>query len=740
MSLFGTPGRLQDGLFELAHAGAAGGLDVSRLLRWEGARPLTNGASQRKAEADDALQGMRGLCAIALLCTRNDIEVSAVLAQVAGMLASVLPFAEAGACRIDFMGSSYWSPGYVEPKAPLIRPLTVSEKQVGLISFGQIRGAGSAQSATTSEELLDMAAQLVTQMLARRFDREQLEEHKSELHKQQTFLAQTWRLARLGGWHFNIKSATFSWSEEALQIAALEDPEAPREREELVAAFLRFAIESSIKTRVPISQELSFVLPNGKRRWLHAVGEVEWADAEPIKALGIIKDVSEEKEAQIRLFKMANHDALTGLANRRHFLERLDAALLTRGAAGALVMIDLDNFKDINDRDGHDVGDALLRAFARRLEETAGKKACVARLGGDEFAILLPEGNRSRAERRTRSLLARLREPLFVLGQPLSVRISAGITMFPEDGRGATDLLKNADLAVYAAKAGGRNLLVPYKTEIREASERRVAICTEVQEALGTGQFVPFYQPKICLVSGRIVGLEALLRWRHPSGLRTPGSLLPAFDVPELSRALCNTMLDQIVSDMASWQQRDLPFGRVAFNASSAEFHGFDLGNAVLRRLDSLGLAPSCLGLEVTETVFLGHDSGAIVSVLKHLHDAGVEIALDDFGTGFASLTHLQTYPVDVIKIDQSFIRGLLTDSGSQAITSVVLGLGRSLGMKVVAEGVENVEQARLLKAAGCDQVQGFYFARPMPADDVSTFVGNWRGIDELEALARKVA
>ncbi len=740
MNLFGTPGRVQSGFFELAGSGAASSGGVHRLLQGEGARLPLNSHPPRSADADDALQGMRGLCAIALLCSRNDLEVSEILAQVASTMASVMPFGEAGACRIDLSGSSYWSPAYVEPKAPLTRLLTVSETQVGLISFGRIRGAPTPQSAKASEELLDNVAQLVTQMLARRFDRQQLEEHKSELHKQQTFLAQTWRLAKLGGWAFSFRSATFSWSVEALQIAALEDPEAPPEREELVASFLRFAIEASVKTRTPISQELSFVLPNGKRRWLHAVGEVEWADAEPIKALGIIKDVSEEKEAQIRLFKMANHDALTGLANRRHFLERLDAALLTRGAAGALVMIDLDNFKDINDRDGHDVGDALLRAFARRLEETAGKKACVARLGGDEFAVLLPEGNRSRAERRTRSLLARLREPLFVLGQPISVRVSAGITMFPEDSRGATDLLKNADLAVYAAKAGGRNLLVPYRTEIREASERRVAICTEVQEALGSNQFVPFYQPKICLSTGTIVGLEALLRWRHPTGLRTPASLLPAFDVPELSRALCNTMLDRIVCDMASWQERDLPFGRVAFNASSAEFHGFDLGDAVLRRLNSLGLAPSSLGLEVTETVFLGNDSGAIVSVLKHLHDAGIEIALDDFGTGFASLTHLQTYPVDVIKIDQSFIRGLLTDSGSQAITSVVLGLGRSLGMKVVAEGVENAEQARLLKAAGCDQVQGYYFARPMPADDVSAFVSNWRGIEEMDALGRKAA
>jgi diguanylate cyclase (GGDEF)-like protein len=715
---------------------------------FEGVRPTEtadaahpkNPPSKAPSDGDDGI-GMRALCAIALLCNQNELEVSSVLAQIARTLAPAALQSKGSVCRIDFMGASYWSPGYVEPRTKRHRSLKIGAAQVGSITLGYASGLPSAHSTVPSEELLDTAAQLVSQMLARRLDRQQLEEQRSELQRQQTYLAQTWRLARLGGWDFNITTSTLTWSDEAREIAALEiDGEGAPEREDLVTAFLRVAIDQAIRTRAPISQELSFVQQNGRRRWLHATGEVEFSGADPVQALGIIKDVTEEKEAQIRLFKMANHDALTGLPNRRHFLEKLDAALLTRGATGALVMIDLDNFKDINDKDGHDVGDALLRAFARRLEETAGKTAFVARLGGDEFAVLLPDGHRPRAERRTRSLLSKLREPLYVSGRPVSVRLSAGLTLFPEDGRGATELLKNADLAVYAAKSGGRNLLIPYKMEIRQASERRVAICSEVQEALGTDQFVPFYQPKICLTTGRMVGLEALLRWRHPSGIRTPGAILPAFDVPELSRALCNTMLDGIVSDMAGWEERGIPFGRVAFNASSAEFHGFDLGSSVMRRLNMTGLQPSCLGLEVTETVFLGNDSGAIVSVLKELHDAGVEIALDDFGTGFASLTHLQTYPVDVIKIDQSFIRGLLTDSGSQAITSVVLGLGRSLGMKVVAEGVETLEQARLLKAAGCDQVQGYFFARPMPASEIPGFVSTWRGLGALDDVTRHAA
>jgi EAL domain-containing protein (putative c-di-GMP-specific phosphodiesterase class I) len=317
----------------------------------------------------------------------------------------------------------------------------------------------------------------------------------------------------------------------------------------------------------------------------------------------------------------------------------------------------------------------------------------------------------------------------------LSIRLSAGLTIFPADGNGAAELLKNADLAVYAAKARGRNTLVTYDSSLRQESQRRVALCSEVKEALGTDRIVPFYQPKICLSTGQLEGFEALLRWQHPSGLRTPGTMLPAFDVPELSRALCSRMLEAIVADLAGWRKHNLPFGRVAFNASSSEFSGFDLVKRVLGELQGAAVPPSCLGLEVTETVFLGGGSGAIGPILEQLHKAGVEIALDDFGTGYASLTHLQEYPVDIIKIDQSFIRGLTTDSASQAITSVVLGLGRSLGMKVVAEGVETAEQAGYLKAAGCDQVQGYFFARPMPAGDVPDFVTSWRGAVELAGL-----
>ncbi|HWT31079.1 MAG TPA: EAL domain-containing protein [Propylenella sp.] len=634
-------------------------------------------------------------------------------------------------------GTSYWSSGYREPELRLERPLNVGGVQVGSLIVGVPGQAAGRMIDHASAQFLAAAAEILSQMLARRTDRQRLESQTAELTRRQTALEQIRRLGKLGGWEFHAAASSFVWSDEARRIAGLDaNCETVRQREELIGAFLRLAIDEAVPTRKPISRELPCILADGTKRWLHAAGEVEVAGAKLVKAFGILRDVTEEKETQERLSRLANHDPLTGLANRRQLIERLENALLKRGAAGALLLIDLDNFKDVNDSGGHDAGDALLKAFARRLEEAAGRAGFVARLGGDEFVVLLlKEAERAATERWAASLLSRLREPLAVGGRANSVRLSAGLTVFPGDGKAASELLKNADLAVYEAKARGRNLLVSYSPKMREESQRRVALCSEVKEALNTNQFLPFYQPKVCLKTGQLVGFEALLRWDHPAGLRTPGSMRAAFEVPELSRALCAKMLDRIIADLAAWQARKLPFGRVAFNASSAEFSGFDLVERVLGQLRAFAISPSCLGLEVTETVFLGGGSDAILPTLEKLHKAGVEIALDDFGTGYASLTHLQEYPVDVIKIDQSFIRGLITDSASQAITSVVLGLGRSLGMKVVAEGVETAEQAACLKAAGCDQVQGYFFSRPMPAGQVPDFLTGWQGAKQVAAL-----
>ena len=676
--------------------------------------------------AETASMPLRSLSALAVLCRRDDLDIDRILAGAAQILSEAGPPQGGGTCRIEFRDARYWSSCYREPPRPLMRPLTVSGQSVGFLTLG---GWPADAPSPVADEFLTTAVELLGQMLTRRLDRERLEAQNAELVRRQSALEHIPRLAKLGGWEFDAKTSTFTWSHDARQIGGLRAGDADdARRQELLDAFLLKAIQEAAPTRRPIDQELPCMQSDGTMRWLRALGEVEVANAKLVRAFGVVADVSDEKDTRARLSRWADQDPLTGLANRRRLLGKLEASLLKPGEAGALLLLDLDNFKDINDAGGHDVGDALLRAFGQRLEHAAGKAAFVARLGGDEFVVVLPKkAEKAITERWAGRLLAKLREPLSFSGRVESVRLSAGLTTYPADATGAAELLKNADLALYAAKARGRNILVSYDPKLREESRRRVIVCSEVRDALRGNQIIPFYQPKISLQTGELVGFEALLRWDHPAGIRTPGAMLPAFDVPELSRALCARMIDRIIADLASWQGRQIQFGRVAFNASTSEFSGFDLVDRLLGQLQARALAPSAIGLEVTETVFLGGASDAIGPTLEELHAAGVEIALDDFGTGYASLTHLQQYPVDVIKIDRSFINGLLTDSACKAITSVVLGLGRSLGMKVVAEGVETAEQTDCLKAAGCDQVQGFFFARPMPAAAVPDFIGNWK-------------
>jgi diguanylate cyclase (GGDEF)-like protein/PAS domain S-box-containing protein len=688
--------------------------------------------AERTRELGERVKEMRCLNAVALVCNRDELTIGQVLRGVALVLPSALAHPEAGVCAIAWDGATHRSPEYVEPEVTRRAPLVADGAEIGEIVLGYAGLPDAPGFEPEEEQLLKSAANIVVQMLARRRDRERLETQAQELWRRQAMFEQTERLAGIGGWEYDVKTSAITWSDEMRRIAVLgaEGPFAA-ERQAAAAGLLRDAIREVLRTGQPFDREMPFALSDGRRSWLRIVGQAQLAGGETVRVFGMMKDVTEEKEAESRMWHLANHDALTGLPNRRSFQEKLEAAIADGDAPHALILLDLDHFKDINDTLGHDVGDAFLRAAAERMQGAAGADATVARLGGDEFAVLAPVAHRLAARALGERLVRAFEEPLMLGGRETLMRFSAGLVVSPEDGRSAADLLKNADIALYCGKTDGRSAFVPFEPRMRSAMESRIAICAEVREALDRDEFVPFYQPKVDLGSGAIVGFEALLRWRHPTGLRTPVVLTPAFEDHELALALCRRVLDCVMADMAAWRAQGLAFGHVAFNASAADFGGIDLAEHLLGRLADAGLPTSCLGIEVTETVLLGREAESVGPALRRLEAAGVSIALDDFGTGYASLTHLQEYPVDVIKIDQSFIRTLGTDAGSQAITSAVLGLGRSLGMTVVAEGVETAGQAALLGAIGCDQAQGYHFARPMPAAQVPGFIAGWRGSDE---------
>jgi diguanylate cyclase (GGDEF)-like protein/PAS domain S-box-containing protein len=696
--------------------------------------PAASVDGAERLDLDGGALAIERFLEIAALCGREDLDVKKILAQLADLLPRALPPAPL-ACRIDMMESLWWSSGYIPPVVEYRVPLKVGDTEVGAIIVGYTQATEAAALGPVRESFVRAAAVLVNGMLEKRSDQIQMNRLRKELERRQIILTQTQRFAKAGSWEYDSRTGAFRWSDEVRRMTGMDAPgKTGREAEKMVMQQLQAAAEAALGARKTLVREFTWALASGETRWLHVTGDAQDDESEPGRMLGIIRDVSEEKETLHRLVHTANHDVMTGLPNRRYFHERIEAALAERPASGALLMLDIDGFKSLNDTSGHDVGDMLLRDFARRLYEAAGS-AFVARLGGDEFAVLMPGLDRIAAEYQARALLAALSGPVFVFGRSVTLHVSAGLALYPDDGRHVADLMKSADLALYEAKTRGRDLLVMYSPEFRDVADREQKVRAEVRAAIPQRQFIPFYQPKIRLNDGKIAGFEALLRWDHPSGIRSPGSILPAFEDPELSRALCNAMLDNIIMDVARWQTKGLPFGRVAFNASSSEFGEFNIADHLLPRLAAMGIKTSRIGMEVTETVFLNGAAEAIRNTLAQLRVAGIEIALDDFGTGFASLTHLQEFPVDIIKIDQSFVRGLVTDAGSRGITAAVLSLGRSLGKAVVAEGVETVEQARFLRAGGCDQVQGFLFARPMPAGDVPAFIENWRGTDEVANL-----
>ncbi|WP_267394538.1 MULTISPECIES: EAL domain-containing protein [unclassified Sphingomonas] len=461
---------------------------------------------------------------------------------------------------------------------------------------------------------------------------------------------------------------------------------------------------------------------DGALRWMQTGGwRIEGAAGQLGRVLVTVRDVTEERTAEQRIRWAASHDAMTRLPNRAAFGERLERGIAQAerdGSRLALVLFDVDHLKETNDTIGHDAGDLLLRTFAERLREALGPDCAVARLGGDEFAAVLTDvdGEATVSELVLRVLRV-LREPFTHEGRILDCQATAGGSIFPVNGRDAAELLKAADMALYAAKGRQRGGLLMFRADMRADVQRRSSMISIARDAAHDDRITPFYQPKVQLLSGRVSGFEALLRWRDRQGsLHLPGTIAAAFEDLDLAVALSERMLERIVVDMRDWLDRGIDFGRVAVNLSPAEFRHESLADRIMERLHGAGVPPSRLELEVTETVFLGRDAECVGQTLDAFSRAGVTIALDDFGTGYASLTHLKAFPVDVIKIDRSFVSSLDTDAGDAAIIDAVVGLGHRLGMKVVAEGVETLAQARHLREGGCDEGQGYLFGRAVPA------------------------
>ncbi len=477
-------------------------------------------------------------------------------------------------------------------------------------------------------------------------------------------------------------------------------------------------------------------------RLLHATGRTVWAqvaaamlhedDGSVEQLLVQVLDISEQRRVKDLLAHQAVHDPLTGLPNRLLMLDRIEHAFgrckRQPDCIAALLFIDLDRFKPINDTLGHDAGDQVLLTVARRLATCVRPGDTVARLGGDEFTILCEGLDDSTV---AEMIAARAREaieqPMVVAGRRLYVGASVGIALCCNPPDSPASLLADADAAMYEAKARGHGGVVTYSREMRSQATSRIELETRLREGIERDEFVVVYQPQFDLNTGLAVGVEALLRWRQdPNGeLVAPGSFIPLAEETGLIIPIGRRVLEQACGDLADWcaDHPDMPPLRMSVNLSAAQFLDEELAVMVDQIISSAGVDPTLLELEVTESVLM-RDAGATLNTLLALKGRGVRLAIDDFGTGYSSLAYLQRFPVDILKIDRAFVEGLGRRTGSGALIGAMVSMGQALGMTVVAEGIETAGELQELKDLGCDVGQGFHLGRPQPLDSLSQVLG----------------
>jgi diguanylate cyclase (GGDEF)-like protein len=439
-----------------------------------------------------------------------------------------------------------------------------------------------------------------------------------------------------------------------------------------------------------------------------------------VRSSMIIRDVSEEKRNVERLVHLAQHDALTDLPNRLLLTDRLEVALAHARRAGAplaVLFLDLDRFKNVNDSLGHDQGDRLLVEAAARLKACVRASDTVSRQGGDEFLVVLPGIDSAQdAARVAEKLIEAIARP-FLLGEAEFVlTASIGIACFPENGADAETLLRNADAAMYAAKEAGRNRYQFYSAEMNARAHDRLLLEGDLRRALANDELFVVFQPQVDLASRALSGAEALVRWRHPKlGLVPPGDFIGIAEDSGQIGAIGAWVLEIACRQHAAWLAEGLLEGVVAVNVSALQFRQPEFLDTVAKALARSGLPAERLELEVTESAVMSGVEQTLQK-LQRLHDMGVKLAIDDFGTGYSSLAYLRQFPINRLKIDQSFTKGLPEDRQSVAIAQAVIALGHSLGLNVLAEGIETPEQERHLRAAGCDTGQGYLYAKPLEA------------------------
>lgn len=456
------------------------------------------------------------------------------------------------------------------------------------------------------------------------------------------------------------------------------------------------------------------------------------ADGRFVMSRSTLYDISERKAAAAQIEFLAQHDALTELPNRVLVEDRLGQAVAYADRVGsklALLFIDLDNFKTVNDSLSHAVGDALLKAVAVRLRESVRQSDTVSRHGGDEFVILLVDiGGTEGAVAVANKIIGSLAEPFLIDAHEVSISVSVGVVMYPDDGRSFDVLIRRADIAMYQAKEAGRNTFRFFDAAMNVDASERLELRNALRRALDQGEFVLHYQPQIRLSDGRVVGAEALIRWQHPErGLVPPGRFIDVAEDSGLIVPIGEWVLARACEEAAGWARAGLDDLVVAVNLSAVQFRRGNLEQTVVAALSASGLDPELLELELTESILI-RDDESVPLTIQRLKSLGVKVSVDDFGTGYSSLAYLKRFAIDKLKIDQSFVRKLASERDDAAIVRAIIQIARSLGLGTVAEGVEDEQTVSFLRLHRCDEAQGYFFARPMPAADFVGFVRDRQG------------
>ena len=565
-----------------------------------------------------------------------------------------------------------------------------------------------------------------------------------DLRASQIRLDKAQRIAKLGHWEWLLDNDAFIWSNECeniLQSPSLGDEldgflETIHEDDRsLVASVLERARSDSGRFNLEFR---TLANKQDNIRIIHVEAEPESDN----HMVGTIQDITERTNAEEQIHNLAYFDLVTGLPNRAHLYDMISLSL-KRGAKQsskfALLFLDLDHFKQVNDTLGHNAGDLLLRQVSSRLKEAVRKTdgvsrseentsktptEAIARLGGDEFVVLIDQVDRVEdAAYIARRICKSLAKSFNLDGNEVRITTTIGISLFPEDGEDADKLLKHADVAMYHAKEQGRNGYQFYSQSIHQLALERFALERDLRKALETDGLYLEYQPKIALKNNELTGLEALVRWNHPErGSVSPADFIPLAEETGLIVPIGEWVLETACEQMVKWMEAGIPPFIMAVNCSSIQLVRTDMASVIKTVLENTGLNPAYLEIELTESLLLENVEEGI-NILQALKDLGLHVSIDDFGTGFSSLSYLKRLPVDKLKIDQSFIKDLTTDPGDAAIVTSMITLAHNLELTVIAEGVENTEQLGFLRAERCDEIQGYLVSRPMPGDSFSDWL-----------------